>query len=84
MLKPGEERTVLFWIDVDSDATPKEYGINSEIKYTDVNGDTVISESLKIPVEVNAAGSSLLLPAIAVIIVLIAAGVFLYKRRQKK
>ncbi len=50
-----------FRMDVDSDATPKEYGINSEIKYTDVNGDTVISESMKIPVNVSPASSSLLL-----------------------
>jgi hypothetical protein len=83
-LKPGEERTVIFWIDVDSDATPKEYGINSEIKYTDVNGDTVISESMKIPVVVKAAASSLLLPTIIMVIVIIAAGGYVYKRRQKK
>jgi hypothetical protein len=43
-LQPGEEKTVVFRLDVDSDATPKDYGINSEIKYADVNGDTVISE----------------------------------------
>ena len=42
---------MVFRLDVDSDATPKDYGINSEIKYTDVNGDTVISESMKIPVD---------------------------------
>jgi hypothetical protein len=83
-LGPGEESTVVFRLDVDSDATPKEYGINSEIKYTDVNGDTVISESMKIPVAVKAAQGSLLLPALAVLIVLIAAGGYFYKRRQKK
>ncbi len=83
-LEPGQESTVVFRVDVDSDATPKEYGINSEIKYTDVNGDTVISESMKIPVAVKAAQSSLLLPALAVLIVLIAIGGYLYKRRQKK
>ena len=49
---------MVFRLDVDSDATPKDYGINSEIKYTDVNGDTVISESMKIPVTVKAASSS--------------------------
>ena len=76
-LQPGESKTVVFRLDVDSDATPKDYGINSEIKYTDVNGDTVISESMKIPVVVNAASASLLLPAAAVIIVIVAiAGAF--------
>ncbi|MDD4580551.1 MAG: hypothetical protein PHF80_07745 [Methanothrix sp.] len=83
-LGPGEERTVIFWIDVDSEATPKEYGINSEIKYTDVNGDSVISESLKIPVVVKAAASSLLLPVLAVLIVIIIAGGYLYIRKKKR
>lgn len=82
-LQPGEEKTVVFQIDVDSDATPKEYGINSEIKYTDVNGDTVISESMKIPVIVNPAAKSLLIPAVVVLVLIAAAGAYLYRRRQK-
>ncbi|HEX7444964.1 MAG TPA: hypothetical protein VF300_01105 [Methanothrix sp.] len=83
-LGPGEERTVVFRIDVDSDATPKDYGINSEIKYTDINGDTVISQSMKIPVLVKAASASLLLPVIVILIVIIAAGGYMYRRKQKK
>ncbi len=83
-LGPGEERTVVFRIDVDSDATPKDYGINSEIKYTDINGDTVISQSMKIPVLVKAASGSLLLPVIVILIVIIAAGGYMYRRKQKK
>jgi hypothetical protein len=83
-LGPGEEANVTFRIDVDSDATPKEYGINSEIKYTDVNGDTVISESMKIPVSVGPAAGSLLLPAIVVLVLIVAAGGYLYKKRQKQ
>ncbi len=83
-LGPGEEKTVVFRIDVDSDATPKDYGINSEIKYTDINGDTVISQSMKIPVAVKAASASLLLPAIVILIIIIAAGGFMYRRKHKK
>lgn len=83
-LGPGEEANVTFRIDVDSDATPKEYGINSEIKYIDVNGDTVISESMKIPVNVGPAAGSLLLPAIVVFVLIAAAGGYMYKKRQKK
>ena len=83
-LQPGEEKTVVFRLDVDSDATPKEYGINSEIKYADVDGDTVISESMKIPVKVNAAATSLLLPAAIIIVIIIAAGGYLYRKKQKK
>ncbi len=83
-LEPGNETVVLFRMDVDSDATPKEYGISSEIKYTDVNGDTVISESMKIPVRVEAAARSLLPPIALVVIILIALGAYIYKKRQNK
>jgi hypothetical protein len=83
-LQPGESKNVVFRLDVDSDATPKDYGINSEIKYTDVNGDTVISESMKIPVTVKAASASLLLPAAVVIIIIVAIGGFMYRKKQKK
>jgi hypothetical protein len=83
-LQPGESKTVVFRLDVDSDATPKDYGINSEIKYTDVNGDTVISESMKIPVIVKAPSSSLILPAAIVLIIVIAAGGYMYRKKQKK
>jgi hypothetical protein len=83
-LDPKEAKTVIFRLDVDSDATPKEYGINSEIKYTDINGDTVISESMKIPVVVTAEARSLLLPAIVVLVLFAAAGGYIYKRKQKK
>jgi hypothetical protein len=83
-LQPGEEKTVVFRIDVDSDATPKDYGINSEIKYTDVKGDTDISESMKIPVTVEAESTSLILPAAIVLIIIIAAGGYLYRKKQKK
>ncbi len=83
-LQPGEEKTVVFRLDVDSDATPKDYGINSEIKYTDVSGDTVISESMKIPVTVKAASSSLILPAAILLVILVAAGGYMYRKKQKK
>jgi len=83
-LQPGEEKTVVFRLDVDSDATPKEYGINSEIKYTDVNGDSVVSESMKIPIIVKAASASLLMPAAIVLIIILAAGGYMYRKKQKK
>ncbi|MDI9615808.1 MAG: hypothetical protein QW781_04430 [Methanothrix sp.] len=83
-LGPGEEATVVFRLDVDSDATPKEYGINSEIKYTDVRGDTVISESMKIPVRVEPASRSMMLPALAVLVVLGGAGAYIYRRRSNR
>ena len=81
-LAPGEERTVKFKIDVDSDATAKPYSINSEIKYTDLRGDTVISESMKIPVSVNPAKRSYTLPGIVVLVLIAAGGAYLFRRRR--
>ncbi|MHC1630878.1 MAG: COG1361 S-layer family protein [Methanotrichaceae archaeon] len=83
-LKPGEERKVRFKIDVDDDATSKPYGINSEIKYKDVRGDTVISESMKIPVNVNPVVRPYMLPAVVALILLAAAGASLYRRKKSK
>jgi hypothetical protein len=82
-LAPGEEREVKFKIDVDSDATAKPYSINSEIKYTDLRGDTVISQSMKIPVSVNPASRSYTLPGVVVLILLVAGAAYLYRRRKK-
>jgi len=82
-LAPGEERRVMFKIDVDSDATAKPYSINSEIKYTDMRGETVISESMKIPVSVLPAKRSYALPAFVVLILLVAGGASLYRRRRR-
>ncbi|VVB72346.1 Uncharacterised protein [uncultured archaeon] len=82
-LQPGEQKTVVFRLDVDADATPKEYGINSEIKYTDINGDTVISESMKIPLMVRVASTNLILPVAILLIIACAAGGYMYRKKKK-
>lgn len=81
-LGPGGERTVRFKVDVDSDATAKPYSINSEIKYTDLLGGTVISESMRIPVDVGTAKRSYALPGVMVLIILLAGGAYLYRRKR--
>jgi len=82
-LAPGEEMMVSFRIDVDSDATAKPYSINSEIKYIDLQGETVISESMKIPVNVSPAERSYTLPGTIILILLLAGGWRLYRRRKR-
>jgi len=52
-LKPGEEKEISFKIKVDKDATPKDYALNLEVKYRDLNGEWVISEPVKLPIEVT-------------------------------
>lgn len=81
-LEPGEEKNVTFRVDVDGDATAKLYSINSEIKYKDIDGDTIISESMKIPVNVGAAGASYLIPVLISLILLLAGGSYIYRRKK--
>jgi LPXTG-motif cell wall-anchored protein len=82
-IQPGEETTVVFKLDVDSDATAKDYVINSEVKYIDVEGDSAISESMKIPVNVaQTGGSGTIIVVLAALIALTAAGFYLHNRRK--
>ena len=81
-LEPGEEKNVTFKVDVDKDATPKPFSINSEIKYTDLDGETIISDSMKIPISVNASGASYMIPVIILLILLMAAGSYIHKRKK--
>ena len=60
----------------------KPYSINSEIKYTDLRGETIISDSMKIPVNVNTAKRPYAFPAVVILIVLVARGASLYRRRR--
>ena len=53
VLKPGEEKEISFKIKVDKDATPKDYALNLEVKYRDMNGEWVISDPVKLPIEVK-------------------------------
>ncbi|MCL7415010.1 MAG: hypothetical protein M8349_02970 [ANME-2 cluster archaeon] len=50
-LAPGASALAKFNLKVDDSATPKMYGINSEIKYEDVDGQDRISDNIKIQVE---------------------------------
>jgi hypothetical protein len=51
-IDPGESVEAIFNLDVDEIATSKLYGINSEIKYKDVDGHDKISDTIKIHVNV--------------------------------
>ncbi|WP_255334200.1 COG1361 S-layer family protein [Methanosarcina sp. KYL-1] len=58
-LNPGESAVAVFDMDVDEDATPKPYSLNSEILYEDTDGHDQISDSVKINTEVLPAEKSL-------------------------
>ncbi len=57
-IKPGETSEAVFKLKVDEAAVSKNYAINSEVKYEDVDGHSQISDTVKIQVETLPAGSS--------------------------
>jgi hypothetical protein len=84
---PGETREAAFQLSVDSKATVKKYGIDSEIRYNDAFDNQVISDPIKLSITVTrdaglVAGlmsNPILLVVIALII--IGAGYALYRKR---
>ena len=58
-IAPGENAVATFKLKVDDTATPKMYGITSEIKYEDVDGHDQISDTMKITIETQEASSGL-------------------------
>ena len=81
-LKPGETAVVKFKLSVDSDATPKLYGLNLEVKYKDPEDEWAISEPVKAVVEVIPPQPPY--GAIAVIAITAIVAIAYYLRRSRK
>lgn len=58
-VEPGESKTVSFKATVDRNSLVKDYGVDSEIKYIDENGNTAFSENLKVTVPLEPAPDKL-------------------------
>jgi hypothetical protein len=52
-LRPGESVVASYEVSVDRTATIKEYGLDSEIRYQDALGNTYISDTMKVRVNVK-------------------------------
>lgn len=57
-IAPGETARALFKLKVDESAVPKEYAINSEIRYEDSDGHSQISDTIKITTQTLPAKSA--------------------------
>ncbi|GAA5261557.1 COG1361 S-layer family protein [Methanocalculus sp. MC3] len=82
-LAPGETKIARFILNVDSGATEKIYGLDSEIRYRDALDNTQISKTMKVEVEVVPREGSI--PSVligAILIVVIGAGYWYYRKRQ--
>ncbi len=87
-MAPGDVRTASFSVAVDSDATVKEYGLDSEVIYRDALDNQFTSDPLKANVEVVPVKSVVSLIGvpylIAILIVVLAfAGYVIYVKRFK-
>lgn len=81
-VQPEEKKAVVFRLDVDSGATAKDYVISSEIRFTDEKGDSAISDSMKIPVNVADAATNTTKIIIVALLIAIASGFYFYRRRK--
>lgn len=70
---PGEEKTAKFEISADSEAVVKTYGINSEIKYIDEEGETSFSENMKVNVPLEVTEKKFSTTGIAIILIILIA-----------
>lgn len=83
-LEPGESETVVFEVGASGDALAKTYPVKMDFQYDDSQGDTVISDTYQVPVEVTESeGSDLPLGVLGVVaVVLLGVVGFVYYRRR--
>ncbi|WP_214041620.1 COG1361 S-layer family protein [Methanoculleus sp.] len=87
-LAPGETATARFDVNIDSDGTEKEYGIDSEIRYRDDLDNSKISDTMKVRVALEQRQGTIFTNPIflvAIAAVIIGAGyyIFVYRKKQK-
>jgi hypothetical protein len=86
-LAPGQTVIARYEVSVDSSATLKEYGLDSEIRYRDALDNSQISDTMKVRVKVvEGSGPVYTNPVviIAIIAVLCGAGYYVFVMRKKK
>jgi hypothetical protein len=86
-LAPGETATARFEVNVDTDATEKKYGIDSEIRYRDALDNSKISSTMKVQVALERRQGALFTNTIFIIVILaviIGAGYYIFVYRKKQ
>lgn len=83
-LAPGEKALARYKVNVDAGATPKEYGLDSEIRYRDALDNSAISDTMKVQVRVvNGGISPLLIAGILILIACAAGGGYYFLKKRK-
>jgi hypothetical protein len=84
-LEPGESTTVVFQLSAAGSATEKTYPVQMDFQYDDEEGDTTISDTYQVPVDVTGSSGGLPITLILLVVVLLggaAGGVLYYRRRE--
>lgn len=83
-LAPGQSVQGVYKVKVSSDATIKEYALDSEIRYNDAENNNYVSDTVKVLVDVREdSETTLVIAGIIILIVIIAAAGFVITRRKK-
>lgn len=82
-LEPGESRELLFSVSASGGALAKDYPVEIDFQYDEADGDTVVSDTYKqaISVAEREDGGGLPIVPILVAVVVIGAGLLVYRRR---
>ena len=86
-LESGASATVVFEVSVGSGAIPKNYPLSVDFRYDDAEGDTLISDTVRVPVQVTATENRSGLPVgliggvVAILLVAVGAGFYVVRRR---
>ena len=86
-LAPGETATARFEVSIDADATLKNYGIDSEIRYRDDLDNSKISDTMKVQVVLEKKEGTLFTNPVflaVIAVVIIGAGYYIFAYRKKK
>jgi hypothetical protein len=84
-LTPGETAVARYEVSVDESATPKEYGLDSEIRYRDALGNSQISDTMKVRVIVEEPSPVMTILLIIIVIgAAAAAGYYFFVMKKKK
>ncbi|MFB6299748.1 MAG: COG1361 S-layer family protein [Halobacteriales archaeon] len=84
-LEPGESAVIVFGVSAAGSAMDKRYPVSIDFQYDDADGDTLLSDTYQVPIDVERSsdGGAPVVPLVIVIVLaLILGGGFLYYRRR--
>ncbi|MDD4127615.1 MAG: S-layer protein [Methanomicrobium sp.] len=83
-MKPGETRQAVYKIKVDSGATIKDYSLDSEIRYNDIENNNYVSDTVKVIISVKDKENTGIIIAAILVLIIAAAGYIVYKKKYQR